>query len=77
MDGEWREALRIVRERHEQQWAELSQAIQATLDQHAAGDLADARDSAELACDIEYDLTGDTVVTSPICDALGLQPDGE
>lgn len=63
----WRQKLAQFQEQENCQWIRLRRLLEIM----EAG-CPDQAAKAKQACDLEYELTGDTVVSSELCDALGL-----
>lgn len=65
-------ALRLERDRLVtrifKRFAETEQILLRALDEHAAGNLPEARILMNEALDIECDVTGDTVILSPLAE---------
>ncbi len=68
----WYAQIRQERDRQEAQWAALTAAVEQLVRQHAAGQHAEAADSAKVALDLEYDLLGDCEFTGALCASLML-----
>jgi hypothetical protein len=64
--------LRLAESEMSQAFAEVAQLIDSAVTALALGDTVEASQLLTDACDLEFDLLGDTECVSPLFDALGL-----